>query len=80
ELFLLQCFYNHLLKIPGISLIRYPFWHKNTPFVFSIPYCLTNGVQFIYGELGLIVAFKRRNSGGLQSTAAPIAAMLLNLL
>ncbi len=49
ELFTHHGFYNHLLKLSRISLIRHSFWHRKTPhFLVQVLYhtCLTNGVQF----------------------------------
>ena len=38
---------NHSLEFRRISFVWYSFWHTKTPhFLNSIPYCLTNGVQF----------------------------------
>lgn len=47
--FLSYCLYYQLLKFRRVAFVRYSFWHNKTPHLLSsIPYCLTNGVQFKY--------------------------------
>ena len=44
EFLCLHSFYNLLFEFSCVSFLCFTFWHKNTPFVFSISYCLTNGL------------------------------------
>ena len=49
QLFLLHGFYNLLLELCCITLVRYSLWHNETPhFLVQVFYhtCLTNGVRF----------------------------------
>ena len=50
--------YNLLLEFRRIPLVWYSFWHNKTPhLLFSISYCLTNGVLFIAGFLFFLFDF-----------------------
>ena len=47
QLFFQHCFYYDLFEFCCIPFLCYSFWHNKAPhLLFSIPYCLTNGVQF----------------------------------
>ena len=47
QMFFFHGFYNHSLEFRRISFVWYSFWHSKTPhLLYSISYCLTNGVQF----------------------------------
>ena len=49
QLFRHHRFYHQFLKFWCVSFVWYSFWHNKAPhLLFSIPYCLTNGVQFIW--------------------------------
>ncbi|MBR3928846.1 MAG: hypothetical protein IKJ65_07580, partial [Clostridia bacterium] len=49
-LFIQHRFDHVFFEFRCISLVRYSLRHKITPHLFfSIPYCLTNGEQFIFG-------------------------------
>src|SRR5699024_8545947 len=49
QVLFLHGFHYQLLEFWCVFFVRYPFWHNKTPLLlFSIPYCLTNGVQFTF--------------------------------
>ena len=54
--FLSHCLYYQLLKFRRVAPVRYSFWHNKTPHLLSsIPYCLTNGVQFTCGTAAFLL-------------------------
>ena len=56
--FLQHDFDHQLLEFWRISFVWFSFWHSKTPhLLFSIPYCLTNGVQFIVAMLAVIFIY-----------------------
>ena len=60
QTFSFHCLYYLYLEISVILFVRFSSWHVKTPhFLNSIPYCLTNGVQFtkcgaLFGEAVVI--------------------------
>ena len=59
-MFLSHCLYHQLLKFRRVAFVWYSFWHSKAPhLLFSIPYCLTNGVLFKKDLRGFLSAALR---------------------
>ena len=71
-----HCLYYQLLKFWCVPFVRFSFWHNKSPHLLSsIPYCLTNGVQFIgWAVVLLLAASLSGESETGESTASSVAS------